>query len=383
MKLCMMRKLYLHEDEHSSKPSLCISYFVDHFTRFLHISFCLSYIYVHSYAQAWRLLGFYVDCNDNGNNKKDHRNLNNDNNKNSGCSRYLLWAGYVDLEYEGGGIGEYQFWDADNQAWDTSACEATGSERCAKMDCHEPDTHFQLLGYFKHNGPDDWMEQLFKHEGVCVFGDDAYDFMEGYREFWPQGCTNSGKMSGSDYIYYDIKPLQNGGMTVGLYTDSSCSVEYTGRAVKLSDIYPNIDDLDTFFNTWNSYWDTFKTCLPCVAFQLNGQDHDGHRFLNDGNNFDCDDEAGYQNVNQCMKFATHSDMAAASFEDLLLASTQGTILPSNAAGLHLSKSQLWKHDWLLLTIAATVFVLGLTCYVYALTLPRRRKRSSRDEPLVD
>jgi hypothetical protein len=69
-----------------------------------------------------------------------------------------------------------------HKTWDDSACpdaqqgggggdeeEEQGNSRCAKMDCHLDDTNFQLLGFFKHRSYDDWMEQLFKHEGVCVW----------------------------------------------------------------------------------------------------------------------------------------------------------------------------------------------------------------------
>ena len=70
---------------------------------------------------------------------------------------------YVDLEYEGGGIGEYQYWDRSTESWDDTACNYAegGSSRCAKMDCHLETTHFSVLGFFKHKNYDDWMEQLF------------------------------------------------------------------------------------------------------------------------------------------------------------------------------------------------------------------------------
>ena len=75
------------------------------------------------------------------------------------------------------------------------------------MDCHEPNTHFKLLGVFKENdGLYDFAEQLFKHHGYCVWDDDGYDFMSGYRENWPTGCT--------DIYFYDYN---NGGyQTVSL-----------------------------------------------------------------------------------------------------------------------------------------------------------------------
>ena len=99
------------------------------------------------------------------------------------------------LNYSGGGIGEYQLWDRDYQQWDTTSCnyDSGGSGRCAKMDCHLEDTEWSLLGLFKHQGYDDWMEQLFKHEGFCVWSEDEYSFMDATRNAWPQGCASTGK----------------------------------------------------------------------------------------------------------------------------------------------------------------------------------------------
>ena len=76
-----------------------------------------------------------------------------------GCVRYVLWAAYVDMGYEGGGIGEYMYWNREENKWDDSACYIGGGgskdnnngddgykTRCAKMDCHLEDTHFSVLG---------------------------------------------------------------------------------------------------------------------------------------------------------------------------------------------------------------------------------------------
>jgi hypothetical protein len=97
------------------------------------------------------------------------------------------------------------------------------------MDCHLPNTHFTLLGYFKEPNYDEWMEQLFKHEGDCVWTDSEYRFMQQNREAWPNGC------SATDYtdqdgnvIYMDVKPASSGGMDIALYLDDLCIVEATG-----------------------------------------------------------------------------------------------------------------------------------------------------------
>ena len=89
----------------------------------------------------------YIDCDSDGDD--DHH----DDDDGDACQRYLLWASYVDLEYAGGGLSEYQFWDRENNYWDSSTCglnrNSTNPDRCAKMDCHLPDTHFSLVGYYK------------------------------------------------------------------------------------------------------------------------------------------------------------------------------------------------------------------------------------------
>ena len=47
------------------------------------------------------------------------------------------------------------------------------------MNCHEPNTHFKLVGVFKESdGLVDWAEQLFKHEGYCLWDSDTYETMQ-------------------------------------------------------------------------------------------------------------------------------------------------------------------------------------------------------------
>ena len=67
-------------------------------------------------------------------------------------SRFLLHCfsiQYVDLGYQGGGVGEYMYYDRHKGVWDDYACQCNPGGRCVKMDCHLPDTHFSLLGFFK------------------------------------------------------------------------------------------------------------------------------------------------------------------------------------------------------------------------------------------
>lgn len=97
------------------------------------------------------------------------------------------------------------------------------------MDCHLPNTHFTLLGFFKEPNYDEWLEQLFKHQGDCLWDDDEYQLMQSDRNAWPQGCVSTiFTTSHGSTIHYAIKPLLDGEMGIGLYTDDGCIEEYTG-----------------------------------------------------------------------------------------------------------------------------------------------------------
>jgi len=206
------------------------------------------------YSLAWRYLGLYIDCNaDNGDddhdNHNNHRRLHED--EGGQCQRKLLWAAYVDRRYEGNTIEEYKFYDINTGDWDNSTCLASGEEhRCVKLNCHEPHTKFQgnsweLVGVFKEtNGMYDWFEQLFKHEGTCIWNDnEVYGTMETWMEKFPTQCT---KLSVSDEygntIYMSTTPLAEGNMTLGIYTDKNCmtlseDMDYSSYIVKYYQSY--------------------------------------------------------------------------------------------------------------------------------------------------
>ena len=110
---------------------------------------------------------------------------------------------------------------------------------------------------------------------------------------------------------------------------------------------------------WNKKMSTFKVCQPCRAYNLfaeqnnnNGNSNDHRRFLdgddNDGEGdeterYNCYDDAGYTNVNQCYKFETHTTMEAADVDDLTLASAQGSILRVKVDGKVYGKGRYTSH----------------------------------------
>ena len=150
------------------------------------------------YSLAWRYLGIYMDCDPNniqesnsrsGSSSHDDNNRelhSNDDDEGGKCARKVLWAAYVDPRYKGNTIEEYQFYNLVTKEWDDSACQASGSRhRCVRMNCHEPRSHWKLVGVFKEtDGLYDFTEQLFKHEGYCVWGDDDDEDTYATMETW-------------------------------------------------------------------------------------------------------------------------------------------------------------------------------------------------------
>jgi len=440
------------------------------------------------YQQAWRLLGFMVDCNyntdDDGNSGSGSEDVTED-----GCARYVLWAAYVDLDYEGGGIGEYQYWDRQSQSYNDTACyyaaEGSGSgdqnnngddavayddayvfddayvaaerskSRCAKMDCHEPDTNWSVLGFFKHRNYDDWMEQLFKHEGMCVWTNEEYAFMKNARKAWPQGCVDSGSTvtaageeEGTTYsynLYYNIKPLRNGRIDIGLYTDTQCLDDYSVTTEEMEDTIGNFfvdgdgsgsqdenydfsgDSLSESMDRWHSAFDVWHTCHPCIAHDL--ENLDGTKYTDDGDDayayaddywqnyynnyynnnnrhsrkknrklggeydaegdiFECYDDAGYTNVNQCMKFSAKTVMKTATFRDLSLGRTQATLVEYPLSGFYDKAHRTSYTKDTMGNIATYLFLSTMSlCLLYAVwnlyivakaaRLERRRKKRKK------
>jgi len=311
-----------------------------------------------SYSLAWRYLGMYIDCDVDAMSEASNgrRRLEDD----VDCSRKVLWAAYVDPHYSGGSIGEYQYFNLTTLEWDKQYCK---SKRCVRMDCHESNTHFKLVGVFKEtDGMDDWAEQLFKHEGVCLWSDeDGYEFMEKYRQIWPNYCYQL-SLAGDDgaTLYLHMKPESWGNFSYGIYSDEDCSQE--SAYVSFSDyiyIFYNYyygsggnsaaQTWNESFTKWNNYMDVYKICQPCRAYNLDtngfygeyegGFDRRRNREENDGQGdaeqwgYDCYDDAGYRNANQCFKFETHTDYEPASTDDLARASEQGTILRVKVNGV--------------------------------------------------
>jgi len=245
------------------------------------------------------------------------------------CSRKVLWAAYHDPRYSGGSIGEYQYYNFTSGDYTKDFCQ---TRRCVRMDCHEPNTHFKLVGVYKESdGLVDWAEQLFKHQGYCLWSDDDYETMQNRREYWPYYCRKL-YYSGEDgsTLYMDVRPQSEGNIDVGIYLDEQCvtpsSYTFSDYIMMYYSYYGYYDTgqqiaatWENAIELWNEYMAPFKVCQPCRAYDLdtylyrsdddqsgsrsNSQDN---RFLdeNDGEGeeeqwgFNCYDDAGYTNCNQ-------------------------------------------------------------------------------------
>jgi hypothetical protein len=208
------------------------------------------------------------------------------------------------------------YWDRKNNRWDDTLCQPGGDQRCVPMDCHLENSTFALLGYYKEVNMDDWMEQLFKHEGYCIWTPDEYSFMSSYRESWPRACVQTGAQDeNGNTIYLDTKPTQGGGMELGMYTDYRCSKDYTGDELTLDTVlssnnnneggggghgHGNYGAIAQYTDVWNDAFDIYHYCQPCVAYNLYNILSNGNDDGNGGGDvdIDCSDVAGYTNVNQ-------------------------------------------------------------------------------------
>jgi hypothetical protein len=182
------------------------------------------------------------------------------------------------------------------------------------MDCHEKGSNFKLLGYFKELDYTEWMEQTFKHMGICIWDDDTTKVMYSDRTVWPQYCTASETVDETtgNILYFDMMPLPEGRITIGLYTDQLCNTVYSGKYTAEEVLYwaehgqgtggfennddDNNDDNDdgqsNYYNNgggrgrmldvdyeegdyyslehgiseWNEGFDYFKVCQPCMTY---------------------------------------------------------------------------------------------------------------------
>jgi hypothetical protein len=186
--------------------------------------------------------------------------------------------------------------------------------------------------------------------------------MQTRRQNWVGDCR---EMSLPDEqgntLYLDTMPLPGGNITYGLYVDKACSQESTMTFSEYviqyySTYYDNSDRgseaafyWESLFARWNELMSVYKICQPCRSYSKvattndqSSNDGGGGNNNNYNNNdgggeeeqygYNCYDDAGYRNCDQCYKFETKTDMEPATVDDLTRASAQGTILAIRVNG---------------------------------------------------
>lgn len=234
---------------------------------------------------------------------------------------------YVDLEYSGSGASEYIMYDRLHKKWNSDACKQSGSQRCVKMDCHESNSHWSLLGIFKEPDYNDFMQQLFTFQGDCTWTQKEFATMASAMSFMPDGCTQA-----SNGLYYDIKPATGGSATIAIYDDQYCTVEHSSSKNSVKKTL-GVDDTVS----WNNAFDAFKYCHPC---RVSDYSSNSQRRLEDANenayNQNCQADNG---LNQCQQFAKATNMIPANYHDVMIAEEQGTLSYLKIGGVSVGVTQ--------------------------------------------
>lgn len=234
---------------------------------------------------------------------------------------FALSPQYIDPNYKGNGYYEY-----------------FGDNPTGTMDCHHPNTEWQLLGVYRQEFYQ-FIEQISKH----LWAIDEYEYIvavAGLAYMTDDDCFYVGTTSGGDSIYAGVAPQEYGGFQMALYTDGYCLVpnENTGYSVDdfglTSDVnFGSGDDgggggaANSYAEEWwqdtqeytltqlNEVYNDFKYCTSCIDYPTY---QDGYVIGDDGTDED-------DLINQCWKFYSH-DSYPCGADCIALAHAQGTIL---------------------------------------------------------
>jgi len=327
------------------------------------------------WAQGYRMLGGYISCDD----LKEGSHDSGDNDGEA-CSRWMVWAAYVNPNYGGGGREEY-FDD-----YEEGEGEGEGDRRrkvkkrklecdeyyedCyeyyavkkvyenddegdddfvageSKLDCHAPNTEWKLLGVYRQELYQ-FYEQISKH----LWGYKDYEYvvaLAGLAYMTDDDCYQVGYDDDGNYIYAGPMPLPGAELMIGLYTDASCTIEDESGATfddfgLTNDIslgsgdyygYYGYDALEYWsdsqeysFTNFNAVYDEYKYCTPCMDYPTY---QDGYFIGDDGTDED-------DLINQCWKFHSH-DSYTCDNACLALADAQGTIVQIKVGDTYFGQS---------------------------------------------
>ena len=248
------------------------------------------------------------------------------------CLSFLFQ--YVDPNYSGNGYDEY-----------------FGDEPTGTLDCHSPDTEWELLGVYRQEFYQ-YIEQISKH----LWAIDDYEYvvaLAGLAYMTDADCFAVGSDSSGNTIYAGVAPQAEGKFQMALYTDTYCVTPNNNLGVTFDDygLYSDIklssqdnggggdDDQYAYAQEWwegaqeytleliNDVYEDFKYCTSCVDYPTY---QDGYFIGDDGTD---DDDL----INQCWKFYSH-DSFTCEAACIAMAHSQGTILSIDYGGLSWGKA---------------------------------------------
>ena len=281
--------------------------------------------YYDAWAQAYRMLGAYIHCDDKNNNWAYYNNNNKNNGQ--GCQRWIVWAAYVNPNYQGNGINEYvanqsddyysqgyynaggvssggqynqangQYNSQNNGYYNKNGYNNNGynsnsnnnnnknknnnynknnknNQPISLLDCHDAGTEWKLLGVYRAVFYD-YFEQISKH--LWYYTSSEYSIATNGLDYMGDGeCEDAGNDRYGNYVYKAPRPVEGGSIEIGLYMDADCTVLY------------NEDDETNADNIGGNYGGNY----------YNNKKNNNNNNKNKNYNYGYDDYYGYQNGGQ-------------------------------------------------------------------------------------
>jgi hypothetical protein len=213
--------------------------------------------------------------------------------------------------------------------------EYYGDNPVSQLDCHNPDTQWELLGVYRQEFYQ-YIEQISKH----IWAIDDYEYvvaLAGLSYMTNVDCYQVGYDGSGNAVYAGVAPQPYGEFQMRLYSDSYCLNINTSLGKTLDDFVSGTsvnlgskdqtDDGKSWATQWwsdtqeytltqlNDVYDEFKYCTSCVDYPTY---QDGYYIGDNGK------EDGNL-INQCWKFYSHNSYTCEA-DCIAMAHAQGTIL---------------------------------------------------------
>lgn len=242
----------------------------------------VSYDY---WAQAYRMLGGYIDCD----HPKDSGGGSGSGDGNAAaCSRWMVWASYVDPYYSGGGYNEYHGNDYNDDYNNRKMYDEDDEDESfvGNLNCHERSTHWALMGVYRQEFYQ-YIEQISKH----LWAIDSYEYITtiaALEYMSDEDCFKVGTSDQGETIYAGVQPLSGGDFQMRLYLDAQCLYPQDSNLGSTYDDYASTSDLDndianevddySYADTYwaeaqeytltnvNNVFDTYRQCTLCIDY---------------------------------------------------------------------------------------------------------------------